>query len=49
VASLLLEFREARVLVLVTHSLELAARLPVTYQLMDGRLESSDVPHSRRP
>jgi lipoprotein-releasing system ATP-binding protein len=49
VASLLLEFREARVLVLVTHSLELASRLPVTYQLMDGRLESSDVPHSRRP
>jgi predicted ABC-type transport system involved in lysophospholipase L1 biosynthesis ATPase subunit len=41
VAALLLGLhdRHRNVLVVVTHSLELAARLPICFDLVDGRLE----------
>jgi lipoprotein-releasing system ATP-binding protein len=50
VASMLLELHRARgnILVMVTHSLELASRMPVVYQLGGGRLERSEVPHTPR-
>jgi lipoprotein-releasing system ATP-binding protein len=41
VASLLLEddLRQNRILIVVTHSVELAARFPVQFELTDGKLE----------
>lgn len=41
VASLLLEddVRENRILIVITHSVELAARFPVQFELTDGKLE----------
>jgi ABC-type lipoprotein export system ATPase subunit len=50
VASLLLDLHHSRggMLVVVTHSPELASRFPVVYRLTDGRLQPSDVPHARR-
>lgn len=50
VASMLLDLHRARgnILVVVTHSLELATRMPVVYEIVDGRLKQSEVPHSPR-
>ena len=44
VASLMLEdnVRENRILIVVTHSVELAARFPMQFELTDGKLERRD-------
>jgi len=48
VASLLLELHRDRgsVLIVVTHSLELATRMPAVWQLAGGRLQRIEVPHT---
>jgi lipoprotein-releasing system ATP-binding protein len=50
VASMLLELHRARnnILVVVTHSLELASRMPVVYRLAGGRLNRSEISHTAR-
>jgi lipoprotein-releasing system ATP-binding protein len=44
VASLLLELhqRQETILLVVTHSAELAARFPVRYELVEGKLKSEE-------
>jgi lipoprotein-releasing system ATP-binding protein len=49
VVSLVLELARARgaILVVVTHSAEVAARFPIVSRLAGGRLERCEVPHTR--
>ena len=48
VASMLLELHHDRknILVVVTHSLELAEKMPLVYQIEGGRLNKREIPHS---
>ena len=50
VASMLLELHRdsGNILIVVTHSLELASQMPLVYQIAGGRLQRYEVPHPPR-